>query len=75
MLDKPLPKRKNKRRQKNWKNKIIAKIGVEAAYLLPKITLTSNRPTKNSIALAKHTANFHIPLKYVISSWKKKKIG
>lgn len=75
MLNKLLPKKRNKRkRQKNWKNIITAKIEVGIAHLLLNIALLPIKLTKNSMAFTKHIANLYIFLRNLILFWTKRKI-
>lgn len=76
MLDKQLLKKGNKRREKkNWKNIIIAKTGVGAAYLPLKIASLPIKPIKTGIVTAKYAMDFYTFLRYAILSWTKKMIG
>lgn len=73
ILDKPLLNKKNKKKPKNWKNRITAKIEVGVVCLSVKLVLPSIKLAKNGMAPAKHVLNFHRPLKDTILSLAKKK--
>lgn len=76
ILDKPLLNRGNKRKKpKNLKNKIIAKIEVGAIYLQTKIALLPIGPSKNNTAPTKHTVDFHTFLRDGISLLVEKESG
>lgn len=75
MLDKPLPKRGNRRkRHRNQKNATTTKTGVGATHLLPKTVPPPIRLTKNNIDPANHVADFYTRFIDAILSLKNKKI-
>lgn len=74
MLDKTMPKKRNKKKkQRNQKDIITAQTKIVAIYFLPKIVISHIRLTKNSTAFAQYIPNFHILLKDAIYSWTKRK--
>lgn len=68
ILDKPLPNKRNKKKPKNWKNQITAKIEVEVVCLSAKLALPPIKLYKNGMAPAKRVLDFHRPLKDAILS-------
>lgn len=67
ILNKLLPNKENKRKKtKNWKDGITAKIKVGAIFLSTKTALPPIRLSKNNIAPTKHMVDFHIYLKNTI---------
>ena len=76
MLTKLLPKKRNKRkRQKNWKDVITAKIGVKAVCLQAKTALRPVGLSKNNTTPTKRAVDFHKPSRNNILSLVEKESG
>lgn len=73
ILNKPLANRKNKRKPKNWKNRITGKIKVKAVCVLAKPVLSTIKLSKNNTALGKRVVELHTSSKDAILSFTEKK--